>query len=123
MPWKRSQAVSCDNLQYRGNVYSKIYFYLSYTTSCWHSFSNELNNRIQYILLFYRRDKPRCMLTFLKLVRSIFIKRNHFKNYKKCFLFHLKSFFLQCIFCNFFPFLSTVSRFQPSNETRIITML
>ena len=51
-----------------------------------------------------------CVLYF-----SYFIKRKHFQNNEKLFLFHLKRSFCSLdihFFCNFFPFRSTVSRFK-----------
>ena len=63
-----------------------------------------------------------CCCYSLKLVSAIFYlftKWQPFKNYKKCFLFNLKSSFCSRdiqIFV-FFPFLSTLFRFKRTNES------
>ena len=52
-----------------------------------------------------------------------FTKRKHFKNCKKTLCILSKKVFtfsIYSIFCNFFSFLSTVSRFKESDETRRI---
>ena len=59
-----------------------------------------------------------CVLYLLSFTE----KKKHFKNYQKCFLFHLKSSFRSqgIQFFVIFLFLSTVSRFKESDETGII---